>query len=126
MLARVLSWIAPAITPDTVATINYVLRLLGHFLGFAALAFFWFRAVFPKLTPASAALVALFATACTAALDEWHQGSIATRTGKIGDVLLDTSGAMCALALCIWFYRRAGRTKTANMAAAESATAAEK
>lgn len=49
--------------------------------------------------------VSFLLTAAYAALDEFHQGFTANRTPYIGDVLLDTIGALMALIL-LFFFRR--------------------
>ncbi len=48
-------------------------------------------------------LVAFFATVVYAALDEWHQGFTPNRTPYIGDVILDSFGALIGVFLVLLF-----------------------
>ena len=49
------------------------------------------------------------AIACTfliASLDEWHQSFSLARTGKFGDVVLDTCGALLLVSMAMVAIRR--------------------
>jgi VanZ family protein len=46
-------------------------------------------------------------SALVASLDEWHQSFLPSRTGRVTDVLLDSSAALLALVFMYW--RRNGR-----------------
>ena len=50
---------------------------------------FWRRAAF-----------ALFPAILFAATDEWHQSFVATRTASLGDVCIDSLGAVVGILLC--------------------------
>jgi VanZ family protein len=41
-----------------------------------------------------------------ATLDEWHQTTIASRTGNFADVVLDSSAALAAQLVLWWFLRK--------------------
>jgi len=56
-------------------------------------------------------VLAVLSTAIVASCDEIHQSFLPSRTGKLTDVLLDSSGAltMCALVWLVCWARRARR-----------------
>ncbi len=78
-----------------------VLRKCGHFVGYGMLAVLIFRAL--RATTAGTvrqwSTVALVLTMVVAALDEWHQSFLPARSGNFHDVILDTLGGICMLAL---------------------------
>ena len=90
---------------------NVVIRKVGHVLLYGILCGLLYRFARLKLagsrpkswSPRPAAL-ALAGTVMVAALDEWHQTMIPSRTGTLADVLLDTSAALAVQGLI--FLRR--------------------
>jgi VanZ family protein len=79
------------------------IRKTGHFVGYFTLSLLLFRAWRATLAHSGAlgwsilwAGIALTMTALVASLDEWHQTFLASRTGTIQDVFLDTFGAFTA------------------------------
>ena len=88
--------------PGSFALWHMLLRKTGHFVGYFTVSVFLFRswrATFPRLSTRWClqwATVALFSTALVAALDEWHQTFLPSRTGTLLDVLLDTAAALVA------------------------------
>jgi VanZ family protein len=89
-----------------------VLRKLGHFAGYAALATAWFWALAPSLRPALR--VALPAAAAIALLyaisDEYHQSFVPHRTATPIDVGIDAAG-IAAAAIWIRFEGRRARAR---------------
>jgi len=82
---------------------DYYIRKMGHFVGYFGLSILLFRAWRATLSFASPsswsmhwARIAFFMTSLVASLDEWHQTSLASRTGSLRDVLLDSSAALTA------------------------------
>lgn len=82
---------------------HYYLRKLGHFVGYFVLSVLLFRAwratlPLPRLSNWSGhwARIAWFMSTLVACLDEWHQTFLATRGGKLEDVLLDAGAALAA------------------------------
>jgi VanZ family protein len=92
-------------TPVEVA--NFLLRKLGHFVGYGTLGLLFRRGwtislrrswVGPRSRlPFSASALAVFCTFCVASLDEVHQRFLVGRTSSFYDVLLDTVGAILFL-----------------------------
>ncbi len=90
--------------PIDLARFSYwhqILRKVGHVVGYGMLSFLLFRAWRATLLVANASgwswrwcRTALLMTALVAALDEWHQSFLPSRTGKFSDVVLDTSAAI--------------------------------
>jgi VanZ family protein len=101
-----LHWIDPNISEATVASIQLLVRKCAHLAGYAILAALLFRA-FRKGRNlfARAAAFAFVAAALYAALDEFHQSFIPSRTGTPRDVMIDCIGAAIGLALCLVFRR---------------------
>lgn len=85
-----------------------LLRKTGHVVGYFILSVLLFRswrATFPRLSTRWClqwATVALLSTLLVAMLDEWHQTSLASRTGTFRDVILDsTAGLVAQIALFV-------------------------
>jgi VanZ family protein len=79
------------------------IRKTGHFVGYFTLSLLLFRAWRATLAGSGIlrwsilwAGIALAMTALVASLDEWHQTYLASRTGTIQDVFLDTFAALTA------------------------------
>jgi VanZ family protein len=79
------------------------IRKSGHFVGYFTLSWLLFRAWRATLEGSGTlrwsilwAGIALTMTALVASLDEWHQIYLASRTGTIQDVFLDTFAALTA------------------------------
>ena len=79
---------------------DLILRKLGHFSGYAALATLWIWALrrsFRHAIPISVAISLVYA-----ASDEYHQTFVPGRTGTPIDVAIDAAG----IALVVWLVRR--------------------
>ena len=113
-LLPVLQALIPGATPEQLALLHAGLRKSGHFIGYAVLSLFLYRAWWgtlllrksaPSLQAAPgwpamfrrwnsrAAALALLGTVVVASLDEFQQSLHRGRTGSPSDVLLDTAGA---------------------------------
>lgn len=116
LLAPFLRWLTPDITPATLAAVQFGIRKAAHVTEYAILAMLLVRA-FRKGNAKgswSYCAMALAAAAGYAALDEFHQTFVVSRTGSPRDVLIDTCGAALGLAIC-WVL--AQRRKTPVLAA---------
>ena len=103
--------------PVRFVTWHHHIRKTGHFVGYALLSWFLFRAwraTFPLVSSTAWSLqwagIAFFVTALVATLDEWHQSLLPSRTGRWQDVVLDSSAAL-TMQVFLWiaFRSRSGR-----------------
>ncbi|MBM4442199.1 MAG: VanZ family protein [Candidatus Rokubacteria bacterium] len=105
LILPMLRALLPGASPEQLATLHVLLRKAAHFVEYALLAWLWGRAlvVGRGIAPRSAAVSAwAMATAC-AAIDESVQAWHPSRVGSVGDVLIDTAGALAAAG---WWWRR--------------------
>jgi len=85
------------------------LRKAGHFLTYGVLAVLWFRALtfyYPRRPGANLGL-ALTGCLVVALLDEGRQTLLTSRTGSLGDVVLDMTGAGVLAALAALWWKKA-------------------
>jgi VanZ family protein len=106
-LVPFLRWLDPDISFATLAAIQVVVRKMGHLTEYAILAALLWRALRDlALKLWEPAAIALFIAGSYAALDEFHQSFVPSRTAALGDVLIDLCGALVAVAICWLFARR--------------------
>lgn len=99
-LVPFLRWIAPDISPATLAFIQLLIRKCAHLTEYAILATLLCRAFSSGRRDFWRAAVAAFAIAAVyAGLDEFHQSFIPSRTGAFQDVMIDCGGAILGLVL---------------------------
>jgi VanZ family protein len=112
-----LRWFAPEVSDATVGSIQLVVRKCAHLIEYAILAALLFRA-FRQSQPRVGRVLAisLVLAAVYAALDEFHQSYVASRTGSPWDVLIDCAGALAGLLI----YWRMIRDRKSTMAAGAS------
>jgi VanZ family protein len=104
-----LRWLFPWAAPGDIATLHGLVRKGAHVTEYAILAALWFRA-FRRgwhLTPGPAAWSALTISVAWAALDEWHQAFVPSRTAGPADVALDGVSAALALLVAVRGWRAA-------------------
>ena len=100
------------IGPQRFAVLHIVLRKTGHFVGYATLSVLLFRSwrgTFPRLSTRWCLQWATLGFACTAlvaALDEFHQSFLPSRTGNVRDVVLDSTAALIAQIVIFVVLRR--------------------
>lgn len=87
-------------------TMEFFIRKLAHFSEYALLGFMccvFFRTFKQKMWLTT--LFSLLLSISYAALDEWHQSFVPGRGPGVGDVLIDSSGAICGVlaALLAWY-----------------------
>ena len=99
-----LRWFAPDVSDATIASVQLVVRKCGHFTEYAILATLVCRAFRSHTLRATAA--AFFTAAVYAALDEFHQSFVVSRTGSPWDVAIDCLGAFLGLGLWRLFRNR--------------------
>ena len=98
-----LRWFAPDISDATIASIQLIVRKCGHFTEYAFLAALLYRAL--RQYRERAIGLALIVAAIYAALDEFHQSFVASRTGSLWDVTIDCLGALIGVLLFMFFRR---------------------
>jgi VanZ family protein len=96
---------------------HHYLRKTGHVMGYGILGLLLLRGF--RLTLATrgtwlgrAAILAWIGTAFVAAMDEWHQSFIPSRTGTVWDVLLDSTAGLTVLILSYLLLRIRSRRLT--------------
>jgi VanZ family protein len=92
------------VPPEHMPLAHFLARKTAHLVEYAVLAFFAARAAALSIRPLAAVAVALAVALGVAALDEWNQSRIPTRTGTSRDVALDLGGAL--LGGVAWSVRR--------------------
>lgn len=91
----VLARLLPSAGPGVLHTLHAALRKLGHLTEYGVLAALWLRAFDgrPRAATCAVGLSALYAV-----IDEARQGLAPNRSPAVTDVLLDTAGALLAVA----------------------------
>src|SRR2546426_6783361 len=99
LLLPALRWLLPWATPGQLATVHRLLRKGAHLFASAILAALWYRAFMRErnLSARAASWAAFAISLAWAALDEWHQSFLPSRTSSAMDVALDGAGAALAL-----------------------------
>ena len=93
-----LRWFDPNISDATIGSIQLIVRKCGHLLEYAILSALLYRALGTRRDRPFALAFILAAT--YAALDEFHQSFVASRTGSPWDVVVDCAGAFLGLLFC--------------------------
>ncbi len=102
-----LRWLAPEITPETIGAVQFFVRKAAHVTEYAILGALLARAFLRgrgKTATRHALFIWLTAVAW-AAVDEFHQSFIASRTGSPVDVMIDAMGALVGVTLYRWLVR---------------------
>ena len=114
MIAPIVQWFFPEISPNTLHEVVVAVRKGAHACEFAILALLiwrWHRAVSRAQRTGwswqSASRTILWVTAY-AASDEFHQLFVPSREASLVDVLIDTAGGVFGLTL-IWVVGRCRR-----------------
>jgi VanZ family protein len=92
---------------------HFYLRKAGHVTGYGMLGLLLLRGWRQTLDPARAwlgrvTLLSWLGTVFVAAMDEWHQSYIPSRTGTWRDVALDSAAALVCLLIAYAWLRRSG------------------
>ncbi|HEX4639798.1 MAG TPA: VanZ family protein [Chthoniobacterales bacterium] len=102
-----LRWFAPEVSDATIASIQLVVRKCGHLTEYAILSALLHRAL--GFYRERVFGLALIIAALYAALDEFHQSFVTSRTASPWDVGIDCIGALAGLALYSFFRNRKSR-----------------
>src|SRR3989475_7295863 len=108
LLLPALRWLLPWATPGQLHTVHRLLRKGAHLTEYAILAALWYRAFTRErnLSARAASWTAFAISLAWAALDEWHQSFLPSRTSSAMDVALDGAGAALALVVDWRAWRR--------------------
>jgi VanZ family protein len=106
-LVPFLRWLNPDISPAALARAHFLLRKAGHVTEYGILAVLLFRGWRSFSHDLwSRSIAALLIAIIFAASDEFHQSFFASRTASLGDLLIDSSGALLGVILCATFAGR--------------------
>lgn len=99
------------IDPEDFFLWHHYLRKAGHVVGYGILGLLLLRGWRATLARTREwnwrpAIFAWLATASVAAMDEWHQSFIRSRTGSVRDVALDSVAALGFLLAAYFWLRR--------------------
>ena len=92
-----LRWFSPDVSDATIASVQIVVRKCGHLTEYAILAALLYRAL--RRHRDRVLIISFIVAALYAALDEFHQSFVASRTGSPWDVTIDCIGAAIGLAI---------------------------
>jgi VanZ family protein len=103
-----LRWLFPHLSQPRVEQLHYVFRKVCHLAEYAVLALLVWRALHQSKNKLPAwswpkVLGTLLVVFLYAALDEFHQSFVPTRTPLVSDVFIDTAGAAIGL-LALWLF----------------------
>jgi len=107
----VLRWLLPHWSNDTLELMHGIIRKSAHVTEYFIFSIFLLRALRDKNREWTLrwAVWAVFIAAGYAALDEFHQSFVPSRTASPWDALLDTAGASVAqVVLWLWHSPRGG------------------
>lgn len=113
LLLALLTRLFGHINPHFFAIFHHYVRKTGHVVGYGMLSLLLLRGWratlgrIPELL-LRAVLLSWLGTASVAALDEWHQSFIPSRTGRWQDVVLDTVAGVIFLVAAYLFLNRSG------------------
>lgn len=110
-LVPFLRWLMPDVSGQTIIQIHFFLRKAAHVTEYAILAVLLWRAFrFHRIDVRSSlwpqAAIALVITVLFAMSDEYHQSYVPSRGASHGDVMIDSCGALAALAVRWGISRR--------------------
>jgi len=114
VIDKVFLWFVPHASKHALATLNYVVRKSAHFIEYAVLGAFLFRAFradAPERWRLKWAFYSLLTAGAWALLDEFHQTLTRSRGGSLWDSLLDSSGAFFMFVAISIVYRMPRRTR---------------
>ncbi|HWM25142.1 MAG TPA: VanZ family protein [Chthoniobacterales bacterium] len=104
-----LRWIAPGISAESIASLQFAVRKAAHLAEYAILALLLCRALFHgtnlKWSLSIVCLCAEIACVLVAAGDEFRQSFVASRGASPWDVMIDGAGAILGLLVYVRFAR---------------------
>ncbi len=115
-LTPFLRWLDPGISPATINEVHIFVRKTAHVLEYAILTGLLFRALRGLIDGFwRRALLAFLPALIFAAVDEYHQSFVPTRSASIYDVLIDYTGALLGILIC-WRFTVSTRESTRDEA----------
>lgn len=107
VLTKILAWFAPDILSDAEKLYLWhsILRKCAHFAEYFVLGTFSIN-MFREMGMKRKAWLAAMFCLLIAGLDETLQLFVPGRSGRILDVLIDSSGAVCAICICFGLKRK--------------------
>jgi VanZ family protein len=93
-LTPFLHWLKPDISLETIGQIHFLVRKTAHLTEYAILAILLMRALREKESRFWRIAGVFVATVLFALADEYHQAFVASRTSSLGDVAIDSAGAL--------------------------------
>ncbi len=119
-LGPLLRWLKPDISSATLNAAQLAIRKAAHVTEYAILAGLLWRAARHSWTLVAAsfwksAAFALFAATIHAAVDEFHQSFVPSRTAMTRDVMIDICGALLGLLIC-WIVAGNNRAQAHSIA----------
>lgn len=112
-IEKVFLWFVPHASHHALAVLNYVVRKSAHFIEYAVLGAFLFRAFRADdqmRWRLKWAFYSFLTAGAWALVDEFHQTLTRNRGGSIWDSLLDSSGALFVLFAIAIIYRTPRKT----------------
>ena len=111
MLYKLLTYLFGHINFYKFLVFHHYLRKTGHVVGYGMLSLLLLRGWRATLGRNDAlllraTLLSWLGTVCVAAMDEWHQCFIPSRTGTVWDVALDTMAGVAFLVVAYLWLRR--------------------
>ena len=96
-----LRWLKPDISPETLASIHFIIRKCAHVGEYAVLGLLLLRAA-TLMTNSKRSIPILYLSVLVvclivAAADEFHQTFVASRGASVWDIMIDSSGAILGL-----------------------------
>jgi VanZ family protein len=110
-IGPLLRYLFPEAPPETIAAYHFYIRKCAHFTAYAILACLTFRAYVEIEMRAVAALATVL---IVAVLDETNQTFTLSRTGAVGDVILDLAGGITAIVVLLMARRSVRPTEQAS------------
>ena len=105
IIIPLLHWLLPFASQNTLELLHSGIRKAAHITEFGMFGVAVFYGIRGECRGwrLEWAVIALLIAASYAGLDEWHQSFVPMREARIGDVLIDSTGALLAQ-LSIWAY----------------------
>ena len=95
ILRPLLLSLVPDLTPAQIDRLFVAIRKMAHLTEYFILSIFWGRALVPRIAPQRASVIGAIALCgIWAALDEYHQSFVASRTASVVDVGIDLLGVL--------------------------------
>jgi len=104
----ILYFLFPNASLETITELHGYIRKLAHVGVYSLLGLLATRAFSIRWakTPLVWAAVSIAVVVTVASLDEFNQSFLATRTGAVADVVLDTVSGVAAIGIAIWWLKR--------------------